>query len=145
MKPAINEILATTIILKSLHAAIFLSVAIVVIAAGCNHSRSTPEDTTVSHEVSQALVGRQVTIRGKFSSQVKADPYVVLDNQQEVWIGPRESELEDTYARLDGKLVEATGSLRFYHNPAPVDETTQREPDHFYFEARTTQLRLVNH
>ena len=131
---------------KGLRAAIFLSIAIVVLAGGCNHPRSTPEDTTaVSHEVSQTLVGRQITIRGKFSSLVKGDPYVVLDNQQEVYIGPRESTLEDTYSSMDGKLVEATGTLRFYHNPTPVDETTQREPDHFYFEAGTTQLRLVSH
>jgi hypothetical protein len=131
---------------KGLRAATFLSIAIVVMPGGCNHPRSTPEDTTaVSHEVSQTLVGRQITIRGKFSSLVKGDPYVVLDNQQEVWIGPRESASEDTYSRMDGKLVEATGTLRFYHNPTPVDETRQREPDHFYFEVGTTQLRLVSH
>jgi len=131
---------------KGLRAAIFLSIAIVVLAGGCNHPRSTPEhNTSVFHEVSQTLVGRQITIRGKFSSLVKGDPYVVLDNLQEVYIGPRESALEDTYSRMDGKLVEATGTLRFYHNPAPVDETRQREPDHFYFEAGTTQLRLISH
>ena len=130
---------------KGLCAAAFLSITIVALAGGCNHPRSTPEDATaVSHEVSQTLVGRQITIRGKFASLVKGDPYVVLDNQQEVWIGPRESTLEDTYSRMDGKLVEATGTLRFYHNPTPVDETRQREPDHFYFEAGTTQLRLIS-
>jgi hypothetical protein len=134
---------------KGLFTAAFLSIAIVALAGGCNHPHSTPEDATaVSHEVSQTLVGRQITIRGEFASRVKGDPYVVLDNQQEVWIGPRESTLEDTYSRMDGKLVEATGTLRFSHNPAPVDETKQRakqrEPDHFYFEAKTTQLRLVS-
>jgi hypothetical protein len=118
---------------------------VIALAGGCNHPRSTPEDAVaVSHEVSQTLVGRQITIRGEFASRVKGDPYVVLDNQQEVYIGPRESTLEDTYSRMDGKLVEATGTLRFSHNPAPVDETKQREPDHFYFEAKTTQLRLVS-
>jgi hypothetical protein len=133
---------------KGLRAAIFLSIAMVVLAGGCNNPRSTPEDTTaVSHEVSQTLVGRQITIRGKFASLVKGDPYVVLDNRQEVYIGPRESTLEDTYSRMDGKLVEATGTLRFYRNPTPtpVGKTMQREPDHFYFEARTTQLRLISH
>jgi len=132
-------------LLKRLCATALLSIAMVALAGGCNHPRSTPEDATVvSHEVSQTLVGRQITIRGKFSSLVKGDPYVVLDNQQEVWIGPRESTMEDTYSKIDGKLVEATGTLRFSHNPAPVDETRQREPDHFYFEAKTTQLRLVS-
>jgi len=77
---------------------------------------------------------------------VKADPYIVLDNQQEVWIGPRESTLEQTYSRMDGKLVEATGILRFYHSPASVHESraVQGEPDHFYFETATTQLRVVS-
>ena len=133
---------------KGLCPAAFLAITIVALAGSCNHPRSTPEDTTaVSPEVSQTLVGRRITIRGKFSSQVKGDPYIVLDNHQEVWIGPRETALEDTYSKMDGKLVEATGTLRFHHNPAPVDEPGQRarqqEPDHFYFEARTTQLRRV--
>jgi hypothetical protein len=131
---------------KGLCAAAFLSITVIALAGGCNHPRSTPEDAVaVSHEVSQTLVGRQITIRGEFASRVKGDPYVVLDNQQEVYIGPRKTALENTYSRMDGKLVEATGTLRFYHNPAPADETRQREPDHFYFEANTTQLRLISH
>lgn len=116
-------------------------------------SRSTPEGASAASDevsqVSQSLVGKQITIHGKFSSLVKGDPYVVLDNRQEVWIGPRESRLEESYSKMDGKLVEATGTLRFSHKPAPVDETRQpaiqREPDHFYFEAKSTQLRLVSH
>jgi hypothetical protein len=103
---------------KGLCAAAFLSITVVVLVGGCNHPRSTPEDAVaVSHEVSQTLVGRQITIRGKFSSLVKGDPYVVLDNQQEVWIGPRESALEGTYSRMDGKLVEATALSGFLITP----------------------------
>jgi hypothetical protein len=135
---------------RGLCAAAFLSIAIVALAGGCDHPRSAPEDSTaVSHGVSQTQVGTRITIRGRFSSLVKGAPYVVLDNHQEVWIGPRESTLEETYSRMDGKLVEATGTLRFSHHPAPVDESRQqarqREPDHFYFEAKSTQLRLVSH
>ncbi len=132
---------------RGLRAAAFFSIAIVVLAGGCNHPRSTPEDTTaVSHEVSQTLVGRQITIRGEFSPLVKGGPGVVLDNHQEVYIEPRESKLEGTYSRMDGKLVEATGTLRFYHAPEaePGARAIQIPPDHSYFEARTTQLRLVS-
>jgi hypothetical protein len=131
---------------KGLHAAIFMSIGIVVLAGGCNHVRSTPEDTSVvAHEVSQAFVGKQITVRGKFSSRTKGDPCVVLDNQ-DVWIGPRRTEDEDLYSKMDGELVEATGTLRFYHSPAPLheNETVQREPDHFYFEAGTTRLRRIS-
>ena len=127
--------------------AALLLIAIVLLVGGCQPPGSVPGDTAaVSHEVSQALVGKQITIRGKFASLTKGDPYVLLDNQREVWIGPRESALEGTYSSMDGKLVEATGTLRFYHNPTPVHETraVQLPPDHFYFEAKTTQLRLIS-
>ena len=136
---------------KCFRSAAFLSITIVVLAGGCNHPRSTPGGATAASyevsQVSQKLVGRQITIRGRFSSLVKADPYVVLDNQQEVWIGPRESTLEATYSRMDGKLVEATGTLRFYHSldAEPGGRAVQIPPDHFYFEAGTTQLRLISH
>ena len=77
---------------------------------------------------------------------VKGGPGVVLDNQQEVYIEPRESKLEDTYSRMDGKLVEATGTLRFFHAPdaEPGARAIQIPPDHFYFEEETTQLRLIS-
>ena len=131
---------------KGLRAASLWSIAIVVLAGGCKHRRATPEETTaVSHEVSQALVGKQITIRGKFASLTKSDPYVVLDNGQDVWIGPRETAMEETYSRMDGKLVEATGTLRFYHAPdaKPGARAVQIPPDHFYFEAGSSQLRLI--
>ena len=139
-------------LLKGLRAAGFLPIAIVVLAGvvlagGCSHPRATPEDTTaVVHEVSQTLVGRQITIRGKFASLTKGDPYVVLDNGQDVWIGPRETAMEETYSRMDGKLVEATGILRFYHAPdaKPGARAVQIPPDHFYFEPGTSQLRVIS-
>jgi hypothetical protein len=135
---------------KGLRAAAALSIAIVVLAGGCDHPRSTPEGATAaSYEVSQVshtLIGKQITIRGKFSSLTKGSPYVVLDNQQEVYLESRGSFTSgDPYSKMNGKLVEATGTLRFYHDPAPVDETRQREPDHFYLEAEIAQLRLISH
>ena len=119
----------------------------VVLAGGCKPPRATPEDTTaIAHEVSQTLVGRQITIRGRFSSLTKGDPYIVLDNHQDVWIGPRETALEETYSKMDGKLVEATGILRFYHAPdaGPGARAVQIPPDHFYFEAGTSRVRLIS-
>jgi hypothetical protein len=131
-------------------AAAALSIAIVVLTGGCDHPRSTPEGpTAASDEVSHTLIGKQITIRGKFRSLTKGGPYVVLDNQQEVYLEPRSSASEDTYSKMDGKLVEAAGTLRFYHDPEPVDETrpqtVQRVLDHFYLEAGTAQLRLISH
>jgi hypothetical protein len=55
-----------------------------------DHPRSTPEDApVVSNEVSHALIGKQITIRGKFSLRGKFGAYVVLDNQQVVDLEPR--------------------------------------------------------
>jgi hypothetical protein len=153
---------------KGLRVAAALSIAIVVLAGGCDHPRSTPEGATAaSYEVSQVshtLIGKQITIRGKFSSLTKGSPYVVLlDNQQEVYlesrvVGPKSNgpttesrgsfTSGDPYSKMNGKLVEATGTLRFYHDPEPVDEArpqiVQRVFDHFYLKAETAQLRIIS-
>jgi hypothetical protein len=53
---------------------------------------------------------------------------------------------EDPYPEMYDKLVEVTGTLRFYHNPTPVKNepvASQREEDHYYFEYETTQVRLI--
>lgn len=133
-----------------LRAGTFFSIAIVVLAGGCDHPRSKPEDATAaSYEVSQTLIGKQVTVRGKFSLWGKAGAYVLLDNQQVVYLVPRGASFTwgKPYSEMDGKLVEATGTLRFFHatDNEPVDQARQRAPDYFYLEAETAQVRLISH
>lgn len=139
---------------KGLRAAAFLSLAIVALAAGCDHPRSTPEGASAPSnevsQVSQALIGKQITIRGKFSLWGKVGPYVALDNHQAVYLVPMKSESftwGKPYSEMDGKRVAVTGVLRFYHEPDAKlrDETVQYVPDFFYFEAEIAQLRLINH
>ena len=85
---------------KGLRAATFLSIAIVVLAGGCDHPRSTPEDATAaSYEVLHTLIGKQVTIRGTFSLRGKFGPYVLLGNQQVVYLVPRGIRREQTASR----------------------------------------------
>lgn len=113
-----------------------------------NEPVATPENATAaSNEVSQALVGKQITIRGKFSLLSKFGPYVVPENQQEVYlISKRSFTWGKPYSEMDGKLVEATGTLRFHH-ARPVEPTNRPEahaPDFFYFQMETTQVRLIN-
>jgi hypothetical protein len=59
---------------KGLCAAVILSLTLVALAEG-KHSRSIPEGATAASgevsKVSQALVGKQITIRGKFSLRSK--------------------------------------------------------------------------
>ena len=133
---------------KGLRAAAFLATTIVVLAGGCDHPRSTPADATAaSDEVSHTLIGKQITIRGKFSLRGKFGPYVLLGNQQVVYLEPRGSfTWEKPYSEMEGKLVAATGTLRFYHSPdaEPAYPARARAVDHFYLEAETAQLRLIS-
>jgi hypothetical protein len=133
---------------KGLRAATISSIVIVVLAGGCDHPRSTPEDATpISYEVLHTLIGKQVTLRGKFSLSGKFGAYVMLDNQKGVYLVSKGSfTWGKPYTEMDGKLVEATGTLRFYHAPdaAPTDRAVARAPDYFYFEVETTQLRLIS-
>jgi len=112
-------------------------------------SRSTPKGAASFEvsQVSQTLAGKQITIRGKFLLGGKPGPYVLLDNRQVVYVLPTGSfTWGKPYTEMEGKLVTATGTLRFYHAPPaePVDQAIQREPDHFYFEAETAQLQLIS-
>jgi len=98
-------------------------------------------------EVSQALVGKQITIRGKFSLWGKVGPYVVLNNQQQVYLYATGSfTWGKPYSEMEGKRVAATSTLRFYHEPPakPADPHVARLRDFFYFEAETAQLRLIS-
>src|SRR5262245_31244903 len=141
----------------TLGAAAFLSITVVVLVGGCDHPHSTPEVApAASNEVSQispAFVGKQITIHGRFSSRLKYPAGVVLDNHQVVYLDPRASSSEGPYSEMDGKLVAATGILRFYHAPPAQPTKAYPDPskaypearafDHFYFEAGSAQLRLI--
>jgi hypothetical protein len=94
-----------------------------------------------------ALVGKRITIRGKLLG-FKCGPSIELDDGEYIC-------LEDMHPKpisypypdpgMFEKRVEATGTLRFFHDATPMDENlpTQREQDHFYFETETTRVRLV--
>ena len=132
---------------KGLRAATLLSITMVLLTGGCEHPRSTPEGATVANEVSHALIGKQITVRGKFSLRGKFGAYVSLDNQKVVYLVPRGSfTWGEPYSEMEGKLVAATGTLRFYHAPnaEPADRAVARAPDYFYLEAETAQVRLIN-
>lgn len=45
--------------------------------------------TTASDEVSSGLIGKQITIRGKFSLGGKIGPYILLHNQQQIYLVPK--------------------------------------------------------
>lgn len=123
---------------------------IAILCSSC--SRSTPEGATaasemrtaISDQVSHALIGKEITIRGKFSLGGKIGPYILLDNRQEVYLVPTGSFIwGKPYSEMQGKLVTATGVLRFYKDVPTPEQKIQHAPDHFYFEAETTQVQLA--
>jgi hypothetical protein len=130
--------------------AAFLLTTMAILVGGCNHSRPKNDgETTVitaGSQLSQALVGKRVTIRGGLF-KFKCGPGIQFGDGGVVCLVdiPAKSGLDDSYAEMYEKLVEATGTLRFYHNSTPPDEArpTQRQQDHYYFEKETTQVRII--
>lgn len=135
---------------KCLCAAILL-ITVVVPVGACNQSRFTPEGATASSDevskVSQALVGKRITIRGKFSLLSKiALASVWLDSHEAVYL-QHKGEWGPPYSKWEGKRVVVTGTLRFHHYPPaePTDRPVARPFDHYYFDEETTEVRLVGH
>jgi hypothetical protein len=128
----------------------FSVTAIAILAGGCHRPRSKNDgDTTAisaGSQLSQTLVGKRITIRGGLF-RFKCGPGLQFDDGAVVWLVdiPPKSGFDDPYAEMYEKLVEATGTLRFYHASTPVDETrpTQEQHDHYYFEKETTQVRII--
>jgi hypothetical protein len=126
-----------------------LWVALVIPAAGCVGRSSRPEDaTTASFDELHRLVGKQITIHGKFSLRGKFGPFVLLSNAQMVYLVPKGSfAWGKTYSEMEGKLVAATGILNLFHSPdsKSVNPAMARATDYFYFEAETAQLQPMSH
>jgi len=105
-------------------------------------------NTTVSStgsQLSQALVGKRITIRGKLLF-FKCGPSIQLDDEEIVCLEDiHPKSMYEPYPGMIEKRVEATGTLRFFHDSTPMDENiaTQREQDHYYFEKENTQVRLI--
>jgi len=131
--------------------AAFILIVVAILAGGCHHPRSKNDgDTTAisaGSQLSQTRVGKRVTIRGGLF-RFKCGPGIQFDDGDVVCLVdiPPKSGLDDPYAEMYEKLLEATGTLRFYHDSTPLDETTptQRQHDHYYLEKETTQLRIIS-
>ena len=110
----------------------------------------TPAAPSQISKLSQALVGKQITVRGSLVVG-KPGACVVLENQQEVCLiemHPKGAS-DNPFSGMYDKLVEATGTLKFYRGTAPAGQgrklAIQQAPDQYYFEQETTELRLITH
>ena len=110
-----------------------------------NYADNTTAPSAVS-QLSQTLVGKRITIRGTLL-MFKCGPGIQLDDEEVVClINIPSISYDDPHPEMYGKLVEATGALGFYHNPTPLKNEPvafQRADDHYYFERKTTEVRLI--
>jgi hypothetical protein len=133
---------------NGLGSAAFLLTAAAILAGGCHHPRSKNDGdtTTISDrsQLSQTLVGKRITIRGGLF-RFKCGPGIQFDDGVVVCLVdiPPKSGLDDPYAEMYEKLVEATGTLRFGHDSTPLD-ATQQQHDHYYLETGIAQLRVTS-
>jgi hypothetical protein len=114
-------------------------------AHGQRIPRSTPEAATVTNEVSRALIGKQITIHGRFSLDGKIAPASVeLDNHQVVYLRGSWG-WGEPYFDMEGRRVAVTGYLALYKSPPakPTKWAVARLPDHYYFEPQTAPVRLI--
>jgi hypothetical protein len=135
----------TGYLLRNLRATVLLW-TLFALAVGCRDPQPRPSGVAVqSDDVSQAFIGKQITVHGKFSLLGKEGPYVTLDNRQAVYLVSKESFAWDPYSQMEGRRVAASGVLRFFHMPPSTTGAEQVPPDYFYFDAKTAQIRLDTH
>src|SRR4029077_17848546 len=109
-----------------LGSAAFFLIVIIILAGGCHHPRSKNDGNTTAFsagsQLSQTLVGMRITIRGKLLG-FKCGLGIQLDDKDVVCLENMVAKsVEDRYPGMYDKLVEATGTVRFYHDTSPVDE-----------------------
>lgn len=129
----------------------FFLLAIALLAGGCKHPRSKDDGVTATisarSQLAQTLVGKRVTIRGGLF-RFKCGPGIQFDDGAVVClvgISPK-SGSDDPYSEMYEKLVEATGTLRFYYASAPLDEppsTPVQQHDHYYLQNEVSQVRII--
>ncbi len=136
---------------NGLASAAFFLIAIAILAGGCSHpaSKNDGGNTTAAVAVSQlspSLAGKRITVRGKLF-MFKCGQGIGLESGQAICLVdmPPKSAFGDPYAGTNDKPpLEVTGTLRFFHDSAPLDERpSQWEHDHYYFEYSTTQVRIM--
>jgi len=101
--------------------------------------------TRASESELQHHLGETVTMRGKFSLRGKVGPFILVHGRP-IYLEPSGSfSWDNSYARMEGRTVRVTGTIRFVHYPTPPRQLLPeaRAPDHFYFEAETAKVELV--
>jgi len=116
-------------------------------------SAPKPLDLTgASDSELQRHLGKIVIMRGRFSLNGKVGPFIIVGERPIYVVSDGSFSWGQPYARMEGREVRVTGTLRFFRDPerprqdqAPTKEHERegRLPDHFYFEAQTAKVELI--
>jgi hypothetical protein len=127
--------------------------AVHVAAPSVIESTDVPPKVALTDASLRSHVGKQITVSGFWSPLGKesgyvygtdkssgATVYVKATNAQGL---PRQTEFEN--AITDGTPVEVTGVLRWHESALPPTSeavAVQNAPDHFYFDAADTSIKV---
>ncbi len=104
-----------------------------------------PELSSVDDKELQRHLGESVTMHGRFSLRGKTGPFILVGTRP-IYLEAVSSFIwSDTYAKMEGRKVRVTGTLRFahYENGSQKSLPAARPSDHFYFEAETARIELT--
>lgn len=89
-------------------------------------------------------LGERVQMRGQFTLRGKVGPFILVGGRPVYLVPTGAFAWDETYARMEGKSVRVTGTLRFAQQPAlpPGALPEGRASDYFYFEAETARIEL---
>jgi hypothetical protein len=128
-----------------------ISLAAILVTAGCSHRALTPTPTSAPFDLTgapdselQQHLGENVTMHGQFSLYGKIGPFILVAGRPIYLVSHGSFSWGEPYASMEGQDVRVTGTLRFAHDPEPPpgDSPVARAPDHFYFEAETAKVEV---
>jgi hypothetical protein len=99
---------------------------------------SAASDAVWHHYVNQRVAFRGVlSLRGKIGALVvvAGRPIYVVSHDNFTWGEP--------YVSMENREVEVTGTLRYAPRAMPVTDTVAASPEHFFIDAETASIRLV--
>jgi hypothetical protein len=120
---------------------------VLALAAGGCTQREVISTSAAADEL-QPLVGQSITVTGEFRLPGKLGPYITTSRGQ-IYVLPS-SFASEHYAQMDRQQISATGVLHHQHYERPLTPSQSADvpvaappQDHYYFQAASTQIKLL--
>ena len=123
-----------------------IPLALLLAAMGCTHQSSTLSDLTGASDAElHRHLGQTVLLRGPFSLRGKVGPFILIRDRPVYVVSHGAFSWGERYERMEGRDVSVTGTLRFAQYPEGSRDgvPVARPADHFYFEAASARVELI--